>query len=128
MLLVMENNPLGKFIAEVMDRFSLTSYDVEARSGGEIKQSWLIKVKNGLIKSPSAPKMKPLAKGLGVTEEELFAVVRGVSPDTNKIDNEEFQKMSLKFDRLPVEKKEKAREVIEMLDSYLDKLETEKGK
>lgn len=85
MIWLMENN-LGKqlerlsdYIARILNERRLTSYDVQTRSGNEIGQSYVVKLKNGDITNPSAQKLKALAKGLGVSEDELFAIARGKS-------------------------------------------------
>ena len=70
MIWLMENNPvtqlegLANFIARILNERRLTTYDVQVRSGNEIGQSYVVKLKNGDITNPSAQKLKALAKGL----------------------------------------------------------------
>ncbi|MET0646406.1 MAG: helix-turn-helix domain-containing protein [Pyrinomonadaceae bacterium] len=55
--------------------FSLS--EVERNSGGGIDGSYVSRIENGLVKNVTPEKLKALAKGLEVSEEEIFAVARG---------------------------------------------------
>jgi transcriptional regulator with XRE-family HTH domain len=58
-------------------KFSLT--DVERNSGGEIDASYVNRIENGLVTNVTPDKLRALAKGLQVFEDEIFAVARGKS-------------------------------------------------
>lgn len=122
----MENNieTLADFVTRKMNEARLTSYDVQLHSGHDIHQSYVIKIKYGQVHNISATKLKALAKGLGVLEAEIFAVVRGV-PMNVSFSNERFESMSLKFDQLPSEKQQRAYDFLKMLHRYLDELKHE---
>lgn len=77
MIWLMEKENLASYIGRILYERRLTSYDVEARSGNEINQSYVIKLKNGDIKNPTTRKLQALARGLGVDEAEIFRVARG---------------------------------------------------
>ncbi len=112
---------LAEYVRTVLAEKKLSTYQVAKNAGGGIDQSTVSRIKNGDIKNPSLPILKALAKGLGVTEEEIIALARGVQPRTSAVNNERFQSMALKFDQLPPEGQEKTRELIDYLDSILDK-------
>jgi transcriptional regulator with XRE-family HTH domain len=51
--------------------------DVERRSSGKIDDAYVVKIMKG-ISIPSINKAQALAEGLGVDEDELFKVARGI--------------------------------------------------
>jgi transcriptional regulator with XRE-family HTH domain len=53
----------------------------KARSGYEIAGRYVSRIENGIARDSSKDKLIGLAKGLGVPEEEVFAVARGKSLD-----------------------------------------------
>lgn len=61
-------------------RFSLV--DVARNSEGHISESYVSRIENGYILNVSPAKLIGLAKGLRVTEDELFTVARGQSLTT----------------------------------------------
>jgi transcriptional regulator with XRE-family HTH domain len=63
---------LAEYLRLKMRQKGLTAKEVEARSGGGITDSYISKLKRGHTKKPSIPKLKALAKGLGVDEGEVF--------------------------------------------------------
>ncbi len=65
---------LRDFIKEVMQQKHLTALDVEKRSGGAIKDSYISDILKGKTKSMSVDKLNGLAQGLGVDATELFKV------------------------------------------------------
>jgi transcriptional regulator with XRE-family HTH domain len=77
---------IGNYLSKVMSDKGLSTYDVERKSGNEINQSYVNKIKNGLIENPSPDKIAALAKGLGIPEEELFNIVRGVSAEPSSFE------------------------------------------
>ena len=79
-LIVIKVN-LAEFVANVMREKSLSSYDVARNSDGEISQSTVNKIVNRDIRSHSIETLGSLAKGLGVPEETLFRVARGLPPE-----------------------------------------------
>jgi len=69
---------LAEYVTRIMDEKGLSGRDVEARSNDEIANGYVMKIANGGTTNPSIEKTKALAKGLGVDEDELFYVARGV--------------------------------------------------
>lgn len=117
---------LEEFVARVMNEKNLTARDVQKNSGDAIEQSTVNKIKNGVITNPSIPKQKALAKGLGVTEAELFAVTLAKETDTSEVMNEKLEKISLKFNALPVTKQARLEMLFDMLDREIERIEKEK--
>ena len=73
-----EVESLPKYVQRVMKERGLKPKDVERRSGGKIVDAYVTKIVRGKTKYPSVVKLQALAEGLGVDEEELFRVARGV--------------------------------------------------
>ena len=68
---------LQDYLKQKMREKGLTAKEIERRSGGGITDSYISKLLKGRTKTPSIPKLKALAKGLDVDENELFAAAGG---------------------------------------------------
>jgi transcriptional regulator with XRE-family HTH domain len=72
------NEELSEYIKRVMREKKLSLRDVQKGSGGKITQGYVGAIVKGIYANPSIQKLKALARGLGVDEEEVFRVARGV--------------------------------------------------
>src|ERR1044071_1375520 len=79
---------LAEFVRRVRNEKRLSLNDVQRQSGNKIANSYVSRIENGIVTNVTPEKLKALAKGLQVSEEEIFAVVRGKSP----ADNPNFKK------------------------------------
>lgn len=68
---------LAEFVRKTMAEKGLTMRDVEERSGGEITNSYVAKIKGRTTQNLTLEKLCALARGLGVNAHELFAVATG---------------------------------------------------
>ena len=75
----MEN--LAEYVSRVMQEKKLSAKDVQRRSSGKIDDAYVIKIMKGITKNPSISKTQALATGLGVDEDEVFKVARGIPLD-----------------------------------------------
>ena len=75
---------LAQYVTRIMKEKKLRPKDVERRSGDEIDDAYVIKIMNGITTNPSISKTQALAQGLGVDEDELFRVARGLPLKANK--------------------------------------------
>ncbi len=89
---------LADFVRRVRQEQSLSLVEVERRSGHSIGRTHINRIENGEQTNPSPRKLQALARGLGVTEEELFAHARGAVL-TEPAAREE--KLLIKFRQLP---------------------------
>src|SRR5215475_2675443 len=89
---------LGDYIREVTDRKDLSDREVARRSRSGITPSYIGNIKNGRVDNPSVKKLQALARGLGVPEDELFRVARGLPID--KVANPVESDLLEKFKRL----------------------------
>ena len=80
---------LSEYVARVMDEKDLTPAEVSRMSGGEITGAYVRGLANGSSSNPSVSKLKALARGLDVDEDNLFKIARGLSSaDKDKGDDE----------------------------------------
>lgn len=110
---------LAEFVQRIRREKRISLNEVVTRSGGQVSNAYVSKVENGLILKVSVPKLRGLAKGLGITEEEIISVAQG---NPMKGLSARLEIISLKFGNLPKDKQSKAEPVIEALDQYLDSL------
>ena len=82
----------------------LSGYEIERRSSRKISQSYFNRIKAGQIVNPSPEKLKAIADGMGISEEHLFAIVRGITPDSKSIAHEGLNLIFKKFEQLPTDK------------------------
>jgi transcriptional regulator with XRE-family HTH domain len=68
---------LRAYIEEVIKKEGLNNAEIQRRSEGEITDSYLIDIRKGKTKHISVEKLNALAKGLGVSNIELFRIASG---------------------------------------------------
>ena len=95
---------LADYVRRIRNEKNLSLVDVSVRSRGAIGRTHINRIENGLTTNPSPRKLRALAQGLGVPEEELFAVARGRVP-ANKDDADEL-KLLIHFRELSDQRKE----------------------
>lgn len=69
---------LPEYVQRIMDEKGLKPKDVEVRSSKKIDAAYVFKIVHGNSKYPSVVKLQGLAEGLGVNEDELFKIARGI--------------------------------------------------
>ena len=73
-----EVETLSQYVKRIMDEKHLKVHDVEVRSGKGIADAYVANIVSGVAKNPSVDKLKALAVGLGVDEDDVFLVARGL--------------------------------------------------
>jgi len=73
----MSKETLAEYVSRIMEENGIGALEVEARSEGQITDSYIGSIKSGKQKNPTIAKLQALAKGLDVDEDELFLVARG---------------------------------------------------
>ena len=71
---------LSDYVRRIMSEKRLTLREVARRSGSNITQGYVGGIVQGIHTNPSVEKLKALAAGLGVDENEAFRVARGLAP------------------------------------------------
>jgi len=75
------NETLSEYVRRVMREKGLTFKDVEERSRNAVKIGTVSDIVQERTTNPTVSTLKALARGLGQTEEEVFAIARGESPE-----------------------------------------------
>lgn len=68
---------LSDYVRRVINEKGLNYREVSRRSGGVISHATVGDIVNGVSKDVRTTTLSALAKGLGVSEDEIFAVARG---------------------------------------------------
>jgi transcriptional regulator with XRE-family HTH domain len=76
---ITERETLADYVRRIRNEKQLSLRDVSTRSGGQIANSHISRIESGEAHGVSVEKLRSLAKGLGVPEDEIFAVARGKS-------------------------------------------------
>ena len=69
---------LAQYVARIISEKNLKHHEVKEISGGEITDGYVRGIMTGKARNPSVDKLKALALGLGVSEDEIFRVARGL--------------------------------------------------
>jgi transcriptional regulator with XRE-family HTH domain len=74
---------LAEYVTRVMKDKNLRAKDVQNRSGDKIDDAYVVKIMKGITTNPSITKTQALAAGLGIDEDEVFKVARGIPINEN---------------------------------------------
>ena len=126
---------LSEYVARVLEEKDLTPAEVSRLSGREITGTYVSGLARGSSANPSVSKLKALARGLDVDEDEIFRIARGLSPaDKEKGDDDRSRyfrlvklvsaslknpvlvKLLLEVEKLPVESQEEALKLLVFLN------------
>lgn len=72
-----QTEKLADYVRRVRREKGLSTSDVQQRSGGGISDAYITRIENEQSLNISVSKLQALARGLGVSEDEIFAVARG---------------------------------------------------
>jgi len=89
------NNRLAEFVQQIASEKELSYRDIEARSGNLISHSTVSLIMNKKLKNITTYVLTGLAKGLGVSDEEVFAVAFGQIKTRPAIETENTELTSL---------------------------------
>src|SRR5947208_12700072 len=73
---------LADYVRRIRNENSLSLAEVSTRSRGRISKTHINRIENGSVSRVSLLKLRALARGLSVPEDELIAVAQGKSPRT----------------------------------------------
>jgi transcriptional regulator with XRE-family HTH domain len=95
---------LSDFVRRIRAEKGLSTLDVERNSSNRITDGYVSQIENGYVRNVSPEKLQALAKGLGVSEDEIFAVARGAKT-VGDMPLDEVRMLQL-YRELPPERKE----------------------
>lgn len=95
-----ERESLADYIRRVRQEKGLSLNQVRVHSGYKIANSYISRIENGEVTNVGLEKLRLLAKGLGVVEDEIFAVARGISLSTREVFDSEIYLMLKGYDEL----------------------------
>jgi len=114
---------LSDYVRRIRTEKRLSTVDVERQSGNRISDSYVTRIENGYVKNVSPEKLQALAKGLGVTEDEIFAIVRGKSLDDIESIDAEMMLFASRVKRLTPQQRRDFKVAWQMANDLLDRLE-----
>jgi transcriptional regulator with XRE-family HTH domain len=79
---------LADYLRRLRNEKNLSLAQVSARSRGQISKTHINRIENGTVARVSLIKLRALALGLGVPEDDLIAVAQGKLPLTDATENE----------------------------------------
>jgi len=116
-----KHESLEQYVRRILKEKGLTYADVAERSQEAISDSYIGNIVAGSIGSLTVAKLKALARGLDVSEDEIFAAARGNSP----ADLRHFQKsrFATLFDRYKKLSGEDQKEMLVLLEAVEHEIE-----
>jgi transcriptional regulator with XRE-family HTH domain len=121
---------LADYVRRVRNEKGLSLKDVverAQRSGVRISNGYISQIENRYYINPTRDKLVALARGLGVPDDEIFAVARGKLPSEDpEFNKSRFAELALKFDKLPPDSRIDVEALINLLDRELERLSREK--
>lgn len=113
---------LDKYVRRVLKEKELTLSAVERQAGGDISDSYVASITTGNVRNLSLEKLKALARGLGVTEREIFAVACGVPlPIEEDFQKTDFAELFYKYKRLSEEDKKQMQPILAMVNDEMER-------
>ena len=112
-------NNLQDYVRRLISEKNLNYRRVAWNSRGMISHSTVYDIISGRNTNPSLSSLRGLAKGLGVTEEELFASATGKTLEKDTID-ERLALIGLKFRELTDEQRIDAEALLRALERAVE--------
>jgi transcriptional regulator with XRE-family HTH domain len=117
---------LADYVRRVRSEKRYSLPEVERRSGGLISNAYVSRIENGQAVNPTPEKLKALAKGLGVSEEEIFNVARGKRVPTPTL-NDEIRALFFDEESMTPQEKDFAMTHLRMIRRELEEQRRQRG-
>lgn len=112
---------LGQYVRRVLKEKNLSLSEVEQRAGGRISDSYICSITTGGAGSVTVAKLKALARGLDVPEDDIFAAARGSqSEDDGEFQVSDFALLFRKFKDLAPEDKGEVQALLQVLQREIE--------
>ena len=113
---------LDRYVRRVLKEKGLSYAEVEARSEGAISDSYIGNIVTGSVGSVPVAKLKALARGLDVSEDEIFAIARGHSPaDLREFQKSRFATLFDKYKRLHADDQQEMLILLEAVEHEIER-------
>jgi transcriptional regulator with XRE-family HTH domain len=131
-----DKETLAQYVTRIIKEKKFTHQEVRKLAGGKITDGYVRGIMTGKARNPSVDKLKALARGLGVSEDEVFSVARGLAPDAGSksreqesnyrlivnlmsasLKNKTLTELLLEASRLPLESQEEAVTLLKFLSA-----------
>lgn len=121
---------LADYVSRVRFEKDLSQRDVEIKSGHSISKGYIGQIENRTVlgRSVTPQKLQALAKGLGVSEDEVFDVARGVNAAEPSTLEAEVGVLFYGWDDASDEDKKATIEAIKMIAEGFQRRRTRKKK
>lgn len=86
----MRRENLAEFTSRVMREKNFTNNQVSRQSRGLISESHISRIQTGAVPTPSAQKLKALARGIQESEWSVVCAALDIAPDPQIVQNERF--------------------------------------
>jgi transcriptional regulator with XRE-family HTH domain len=116
-----EQEGLADFVRRMRREKKLSLADVHEQSGREIARSHVNRIENGETENLGLDKLRALARGLGVGEEEIFAVASGITRGESDAFDSEIRVAFQGFEELTDEDKRELLATVRMLGSEIQR-------
>jgi transcriptional regulator with XRE-family HTH domain len=117
---------LSAYVRRIMAKKNLTFADIELRSRKLITGGYVRDIVSEKTTNPTVDKLKALARGLGVGDDEIFDVARGVDPKMRGRFGDLFlDELFSKCSELDTHRRAEIEGTLRMLDGFVDKLLSE---
>jgi transcriptional regulator with XRE-family HTH domain len=125
-----EPEDLADFLKRIRFEKGLSQRDVEIKSGGGISKGYIGQIENRTVlgHSVTPQKLSALAKGLQVSEDEIFAIARGKSLSGAEVFDSEIAVLFNGFDELSDEDKLELLATVKMLANEVQRRRPRNGK
>lgn len=123
LVVVRERETLADLVRRVRKEKGLSLMAVRVASGYHLATSYISRIENGDVTNVGLEKLKALAKGLGLSEEQVIAAATGRAPENDPgFTKSRFGLLSLKFDKVPHDRRVNVEALLDLLDRELDRL------
>lgn len=128
---------LAEYVTRIINEKGLKHQEVRKLSGGKITDGYVRAIMTGTADNLSVAKLKALARGLGVPEDDVFRVARGLPLDADRkaqeqhpgyhtivnlmaasLKNRTLAELLSEVARLPLESQEEALSTFRYLNSH----------
>jgi transcriptional regulator with XRE-family HTH domain len=128
---------LAEYVTRIINEKGLKHQEVRKLSGGKITDGYVRGIMTGRADNLSVAKLKALARGLGVPEDDIFKVARGLPLDASRkyleqqpryativnlmsasLKNRTLAELLSEVARLPLESQEEALSSLRYLNSH----------